>query len=55
MGYQESFIFTNRSNVEKNNSEPIILIGSAVQHDNASVGIVRSTLDALNRSISKLC
>lgn len=41
--------------VEKDDSEPIILIGSAVQHDNASVGIVRSTLDALNRSISKLC
>ena len=40
---------------EKDHSEPLILIGAAVQHDNASVGIVRSTLDALNRSISKLC
>lgn len=40
--------------MEKDSSEPMILIGSAVQHDNASVGIVRSTLDALNRSISKL-
>ena len=41
--------------VEKDSSEPLILIGAAVQHDNASVGIVRSTLDGLNRSISKLC
>jgi hypothetical protein len=40
---------------EDDQREPLILIGSAVQHDNASVGIVRSTLDALNRSISKLC
>lgn len=39
---------------EDDQREPLILIGSAVQHDNASVGIVRSTLDALNRSISKL-
>lgn len=41
--------------METEHSEPMVLIGSAVQHDNASVGIVRSTLDALNRSISKLC
>lgn len=34
--------------------DPLILIGSAVQSDNLSVGIVRSSLDALNRSISKL-
>lgn len=34
--------------------EPLILIGSAIQSDNSSVGIVRSSLDALNRSISKL-
>lgn len=40
---------------EQSSSDPLILIGAAVQHDNASVGIVRSTLDALNRSISKLC
>lgn len=41
--------------LQKESAEPVVLIGAAVQHDNASVGIVRSTLDALNRSISKLC
>lgn len=41
--------------LESDNCEPMVLIGAAVQHDNASVGIVRSTLDGLNRSISKLC
>jgi len=35
-------------------AEPMVLIGAAIQHDNTSVGIVRSTLDALNRSISKI-
>lgn len=34
---------------------PLVLIGAAIQPENASVGIVRSTLDALNRSLSKIC
>lgn len=33
---------------------PITLIGTALQQDNLPVSIVRSTLDALNRSISRL-
>jgi len=40
--------------VNKDRVEPLILIGSAVQSDNISVGIVRSSMDALNRSISRL-
>lgn len=32
----------------------LVLIGTALQPENISVGIVRSTLDALNRCISKL-
>jgi len=35
-------------------SEPIMLVGAAAMTDNALDGIVRSTLDALNRSIAKL-
>ena len=37
-----------------NMSAPIILIGAAVQQDNTPASIVRSTLDALNRSFGKL-
>lgn len=36
------------------NSAPSILIGAAAQQDNASNGVVRSTLDGLNRCISKI-
>lgn len=35
-------------------ARPTILTGSAVQHDDSSTCIVRSTLDGLNRCISKL-
>lgn len=34
--------------------EPLVLIGAAVQPDNAAVGIVRSTLDGLNRNIGRI-
>ena len=40
--------------VRREGAEPVILIGAAAQPDNAPVGIVRSVLDALNRSISRL-
>lgn len=39
---------------EKPNSAPVTLIGAAVQQDSTPTSIVRSTLDALNRSFSKL-
>lgn len=41
--------------VDTHNPDPLILVGAAVQHDNVSVSIVRSTLDGLNRSVSRLC
>lgn len=40
---------------EKDASEPVLLIGAAAQRDNSASDIVRSTLDGLNRSVSKLC
>ncbi len=40
--------------VRREGAEPVILIGAAAQPDNAPVGVVRSVLDALNRSISRL-
>lgn len=40
--------------VKREGAEPVILIGAAAQPDNAPVGVVRSVLDALNRSISRL-
>lgn len=39
---------------EQRGREPRILIGAAVQQSDSYDGIVRSTLDGLNRSISKL-
>jgi len=39
---------------EKDSSDPVLLIGAAAQKDNSASDIVRSTLDGLNRSISKL-
>lgn len=40
--------------LEKDDADPVILIGAATQKDNAAAGIVRSTLDGLNRSLGKL-
>lgn len=34
---------------------PMMLTGAAVQHDDVVSSVVRSTLDALNRCIGKLC
>ena len=34
---------------------PVMLTGASVQHDDAVSSVVRSTLDALNRCIGKLC
>jgi len=40
---------------ESRSSTPILLVGAAAQQDSPPTSIVRSTLDALNRCISKLC
>lgn len=49
-----SIVVTVVECLENDTDSPKFLVGAAIQPDNAYLGVVRSTLDALNRCISKL-